>query len=149
MNKLERVTSKIKADKEIMAQIKSSVNNYWSEAELICNFREDAERWIKAIKTHSMACVVKKVSSTGMSRVFIYTSAEYSRKFNRINFTQFNAFLDKMGYKKAGHDGIRVSGCGMDMNFNTNYNIIHKLQALGFMSKKVCAKLSQKTPTVL
>ena len=39
---------------------------------------------------------------------------------------------------------VKIPGCGMNMLFATNHNIIHALHRMGFMTKKVCAVLAQK-----
>jgi hypothetical protein len=58
----------------------------------------------------------------------------------------FYAFFGALGFTESGN-GFRISGCGMDMVFHTNYSIIHKLQKLGFIDMKKRDVLAQKTPT--
>ena len=67
-------------------------------------------------------------------------------KGSDYRFYNFYGFFNALGYTKSGN-GFRVNGCGMDMVFNTNYVIIHKLHHLGFITKKECDILAQKTPS--
>lgn len=138
--KLLKVTANIENDKNIMKNINSL--GMFQVSDLISH----SERWIKAIKTGGLFCSFVSVSKSGMSRKFKYMEA---RKGNsRYNFLQFHCFLTAMGYK-PNDSIITVLGCGMDMNFNTNYNIIHRLYRLGFISKKQCSSLSRQTPTFI
>lgn len=63
--------------------------------------------------------IVKSVSSSGMSRVIHFVAITK-------NGDIYN--LDNMIHKITGdnfkdYDGLRVYGCGMDMIFNTLYNV--------------------------
>jgi hypothetical protein len=112
-------------------------------------FIESSKGYIKAIKQGRVICNIESVSSSGMSRNIKFLECEGSIKsgFNYRNF--FKLFKD-LGFKTAKNsNAFRISGCGMDMVFHTNYTIIHKLHALGFISKKECDVLAQKTPTVI
>ncbi|HPS30437.1 MAG TPA: hypothetical protein PLZ43_09285 [bacterium] len=111
------------------------------------NFIYDAKRWVKAIEQGRMICIVKSVSSSGMSRKFRYM--ECSKTKSGYYYMNFVKFLRVMGYKNDHDFNITRSGCGMDMNFDTNYSIMHKLQNLGFISKKRCEVLAQMTPTCI
>ena len=142
MTKQERITTKISQDAELLKRIKATMYNGQTEQDAINNFINSAISWIKAIKSGRMACIVKHVSSSGMSRRFIYTSYEQYG-----NYRSYGLFLEQLGYTVKNNDQITVSGCGMDMNFNTCYNIAYKLCNLGFINKKQCAVLSQITPT--
>ena len=87
-------------------------------------FYSNAVRWIKAIKDGRMFCVVKSVSNSGMSRIFKYMECAKTR--HGYSYLQFYSFFKAIGLNPKNYGEIRVSGCGMDMNFATNYNIIHK-----------------------
>lgn len=111
-------------------------------------FYDAARDYIKAVKDGRMLCVIESVSQSGMSRVMKFHSCE--KNGYGYYYRQYWNFFKSMGYSQAKNsDGFRVAGCGMDMVFATNYNIIHKLASLGFLNKKQCSELSQKTPTVL
>jgi hypothetical protein len=85
-----------------------------------------------------------------MSRNIKFTSNELSG--NKIYYQRQYYFLFKvLGYTESRNKDsyFTIVGCGMDMIFNTNYNIIHSLYTLGFISKDLCATLAQKTPTTI
>lgn len=135
---MKTAISKIENNKEISKAI--NANEYYS----IDRFVLDAKEWVKAIKDNRMLCVVSRVSTSGMSRVFKYHS------FEKSYYRSYYTFLTTLGYKwDAKNNGIKVGGCGMDMNFHTNYTVMHKLQKLGLVSKKQCDVLAQKTPIIL
>lgn len=65
-----------------------------------------------------LICSVKKVSSSGMSRVVSF------------NYMCKNGYIYNLNYKISkilGYtltdDGVRIQGCGMDVIFNSLYNI--------------------------
>ncbi len=108
------------------------------------DFIYHARRYIKAIKAGRMLCKIESVAPSGMSRVIKF---EELNKGQVLNFYQFFMLL---GYTRAKNsDGFRVSGCGMDMIFHTNYSIIHRLHRLGFITRKQCAELAQKMPHII
>jgi len=68
---------------------------------------------------------VKHVSSTGMSRVIAYTGV-YTEKgrIKDFNLTWYIHVLTGANVTPSGQPyGVRVYGCGMDMIFNTLYNL--------------------------
>ena len=106
----------------------------------------NAKRYIKAVKETRMICSIGSVSSSGMSRTMKFLEMPKKGGY-LLNF--YNLF-DVLGHSKVkDSDYFRISGCGMDMVFNTNYNIIHELRHMGFMSKKTCSKLCQETPQLV
>ena len=113
-------------------------------------FIDNAKRYIKAIKEERMICSIGSVSQSGMSRTikFVELAKSQGNKFHiMLNFFQL---FEVLGYQKIKNsDYFRIHGCGMDMIFNTNYNNIHHLHNLGFMTKKMCDSLAQKTPHVI
>ena len=143
MTKHERIAAKITENKDLLKRIKATMYNGQTEQGAITDFIDSAISWIKAVKSGRMACIVKHVSSSGMTRRFIYTSYERTGYY-RV----YDIFLKQLGYTVKNRTEIIVSGYGSDMNFNTCYNIAYKLCDLGFMSKKERAVLSQITPTV-
>lgn len=129
------IIEKLKAKKEF--QKNAYYENYDNS---IKHFVSDAKTYIKAIKENRMLCIIKSVSSSGMSRVISFHS------FEKNYYRQYFCFFKTLGYSEV-NEGFRIHGCGMDMIFNTNYNIIHKLHRLRLISKKECDILCQKTPT--
>ena len=112
------------------------------------NFIENAERYIKAIKQGRMICSIGSVSSSGASRTMKFLElARGTPCYSLLNFFQFFCMLEYRAIKD--NDYFRINGGGMDMVFNTNYCIIHKLYKLGFLSAKARDKLAQSTPRVI
>ena len=125
----------------------SNVEKYGSSE--VQQFTQSAKRYIKAIKQGRVICNIESVSSSGMSRnlKFLECNGSIKSGFHYQNF--FKLFKD-LGFKTARNsNAFNVSGCGMDMVFHTNYTIIHQLENLGFITKKECRILAQKTPTVI
>lgn len=115
-------------------------------------FIDNARRYIKAIKENRMMCCIESVSNSGMSRniKFFEMSKAQKVKPTRYNILNFYQFFECMGYKSSKNsDSFKIHGCGMDMVFYTNYSIIHELYNLGFLTKKECDYLAQKTPQVV
>lgn len=140
---LTKVTANILADKEINKAI--SNNSYYE----VSDFIRDAQTYIKAIKSRRMLCIIKSVSSSGMSRVIKFNSFEGTKTGG--NYRQYWSLFTVLGYKesKSNNSAFTIHGCGMDMVFHTNYSIIHKLGRLGFLNKEQVSHLAQQTPTVL
>ena len=147
MTKQERITKNIKEDKNLLKIINSNSYNEGNEA--IENFIDNANRYIKAIESGRMCCIIESVSASGMSRTLKFM--ECSGKGQNFNYLNFFQLFRMLGYspKNSQSNVFRVHGCGMDMVFNTNYNNIHTLQRLGFMTKTKCNKLAQCTPNLI
>jgi len=116
-------------------------------------FEKDARTYISAIQESRMCCVIHSVSSSGMSRVMSFHSCEennYTEGDKQFHYRQYNCLFIALGHTESKcRNGFRIGGCGMDMVFATNYNIIHNLHRLGFITREDCNVLAQKTPTVL
>ena len=139
----QKLIKNVEANKEIMKAINS--NNYYTAE----HFVSDAKQYIAATKERRMICIIKSVSASGMSRNLKFLSAEGKTKREIYHRQYINLFI-ALGYKEVDNSGtFRISGCGMDMVFNTNYNIIHDLKRLGFISDEECRKLAQITPNNL
>lgn len=143
MNKIERITAKVSQDKEIQKRLKNHPHSDTSD------FIRNAERYIKAIKEGRVICSIPSVSRSGMSRQIKFL--ECSKGKTQYNYYNFWLLFKLLGFTEArgNRDAFTISGCGMDMVFHTNYTIIHKLQRLGFISRKQCDHLAQQTPTVI
>jgi len=125
----------------------STVENYGSTEVDI--FIQSAKRYIKAIKQGRVICNIESVSASGMSRTIKFLECNGSTKkgFNYLNFYQF---FTQLGFTKVKNSNtFRINGCGMDMVFHTNYTIMHQLCRYGFITKKECANLAQKTPSII
>ena len=114
----------------------------------ISDVTKDILDYIKAIKNRSMFCIIDSVSNSGMSRVLSYKAAQRN-KSREYNYRQFAFMFKAFGYKETKkYSGLfRISGCGMDMNFHTNYEIIHTIYRMKIINKKELEILSQRTPT--
>ncbi len=131
-------------ENKVIAKNINGLNYYTVE-----QFISDAKTYIKAIKEERMICVIKKVAQCGMSRNLKFLSAERG-KDKRFYHRQYICLFIALGYKEVERTGtFRINGCGMDMVFNTNYNIIHDLKRLGFIKDEECRRLAQKTPNTL
>lgn len=140
MRKIERITKNIENNGKLVKGLRKIDLT-------IERFISDAQTYIKAVKERRISYTVDTVSRSGMSRTIIITSCEKSIYNGKRSFyyRQYNAMLEAMGYniKRGYRDSIRVGGCGMNMLFATNYNIIWTLHRLGFISRKSCDVLAQ------
>ena len=123
----------------------NAISEYYS----LEDFAIDALNYVKAIKSGRMLCIIHSVSNSGMSRVLSFKACEKSK--TGYNYRHFSFFFKVLGYTetKKYSGKFRVSGCGMDMIFHTNYSIMHDLCSMGIINKKECETLAQKTPVVL
>lgn len=139
------ILANIEQNKELQKAIKN-VSYYENE-----RFFNDAKAYIKAIKEGRMINSIGSVSKSGMSRTIKFLSCQKGNQRNSFYYRNYFAFFKALGYSPANdYDHyFRISGCGMDMIFHTNYTIIHRLQRLGFLSKKECSKLAQMTPSTI
>ena len=143
MTKLDRIIKNINQDKTLLKKINNE--SFYS----IESFIESANRYIKAIKEGRMICSIDTVSASGMSCTIKFLECSKGKdKFNYLNFFMFFKILDFTPANRHSHY-FRISGCGMDMIFHTNYTIIHKLTRLGFINNKQCQNLAQQTPNVI
>ena len=110
-------------------------------------FLDAARRYVKAIDEGRVICNIESVSRSGMSRKMKFLSCEKSIK--GYYYSNFYGFFKAIGYSFGDRDTFNVTGCGMDMVFHTNYNIMHTLRILGFITNERCNSLAQKTPTVI
>ena len=142
MIKKERIKSRMEKDPDIVKYLKEE--SYYCTADLY----NSIITYIKATKERRMLCVINKVSASGMSRTMMFHSTEKNKSehYTRNYYSLFKAY----GHIFRGRSyHATISGCGMDMVWNTNYNMIHWFRKLGFISKKQCDRLSQQSPTCL
>ena len=146
MEKIERVTANINNDKELSKAIKTAYSFNPNPAQA---FIDDANRYIKAIKNGSMLCSIPHVSASGMSRDIKFL--QMAKVKTRYNLMQFWTLFKALGYSeaRASRDTFKISGCGMDMVFHTNYTNIHLFGRVGLLNKNQVTHLAQQTPTVV
>lgn len=94
--------------------------------------RMNAERFLKAVREHRLLCTVKRVSSSGMSRLIRVYEIQNDEN-GRPHILQFNGFLGQVGWTFSDKDNaIRVVGCGMDMVFHLLSTTVENLRYYGF-----------------
>lgn len=147
MTKKEKFTKQINDKKYHWLQKNINDAQYYD----VDRFFYDAQRYIKAITEGRVICSIGSVSQSGMSRTIKFLECSKSMYTGKYNYLNFYAFFKALGYKetRAKDHYFTISGCGMDMIFNTNYTNIHYLHNLGVLNKKQCSQLAQKTPTVI
>lgn len=147
MTKNERIIKNVQADKDLMQQLNNF--DYYG----IDSFILDCTKYISAIKDGRMLVSIGSVSKSGMSRTMSFTSINKADKgfYKKYSRQRYMMMFKVLGYTLARNREtyFSINGCGMDMVFNTNYNNIHKLCSLGFITKKECKVLCQQTPEVV
>ena len=131
--------------KDVLKRIEN--NEYYT----LDQFKDDVKRYIKACEQERMICNIESVSASGMSRVMRFCEFSFDTTHKLGHILNFYDLFEALGYSSAGKysDDFRISGCGMDMVFATNYNIIHNFKSMGFIHKKRCDSMAQKTPKCL
>jgi len=125
----------------------SNVEHYGTSE--VDTFIRHAKRYIKAIKQGRIICNIDTVSASGMSRTIKFLEC-HKRTKNSYGYLNFYQMFCQLGFTKVRYKNtFRIHGCGMDMIFHTNYTIIHRLQRLGFISKRECENFAQMTPNVI
>jgi len=115
-------------------------------------FNDHAERYIKACREYGLICNIESVSRSGMSRTLCFYQMSKGKDHNgkpRYYVSQFWTLFKILGFRESKGGNFVISGCGMDMVFATNYDIVHKLYNLGFIGSKECDVLAQRTPQVI
>jgi len=145
--KIERIAAKLSTRPEVKKWMKSDIYNTPEE------LAENLLRYVKAVRDGRLFCVIHSVSSSGMSRnMSFFECAKYSQKMNNgqnHGILNFHGLFRALGYTPAAKEGFRIGGCGMNMVFAVNYDIMHTAAHVGAITEKECAKLAQMTPTYL
>ena len=115
-----------------------SRENYYTVENFVC----DAKAYVAAVSSGRINYTVIKVSRSGMSRTLRIQSYEGTRL--KGYYRSYFLMLRCLGYTTTPNDDIRVAGCGMNMVFATNYDIIFSFYRMGFITKKSCDVLCQK-----
>lgn len=105
---------------------------------------DDIQTYIKALKEGRLQYMVISVSSSGMNRNILVQSCEQNKNTNNFYFRQYSRMFEMLGYKLNKDYNIKVSGCGMNMLFATNYNLIHTFKNMNIISDLECEILAQK-----
>jgi hypothetical protein len=108
------------------------------------DFIEMCKIYLDALEEGRLACIIKSVSKSGMSRKLQFISCESTlSKKPEYFYVNYCSLLSVFGYKRKDNCNI-VTGCGMDMVFATNYNVVGNLYSLGFIDKDKQKTLEQK-----
>ena len=128
---------KIELKKEMLKAIDNM--DYYTQEDFI----RDSNIYIKALKSGRLQYRVTNVSKSGMSRDILISS--YEGSMNKGYYRNYTLMLEVLGYKFASKysSEIKISGCGMNMLFATNYNIIHTFKRIGLINQKSCDVLAQ------
>ena len=145
-NQIERIKENIMSDTSLVKDI-NNVPYYSVDA-----FISDVEAYVKAVKENRMINVIGSVAKSGMSRTIKFTSCErYVSNDNEYYQRNYSCLFKALGYKESYNSRayFKISGCGMDMIFHTNYSIMHSFCRYGFINKEECDKLAQRTPSTI
>ena len=105
---------------------------------------DDIQDYIKALKDGRLQYLVIKVSPNGMNRNILIQSCEQSKTNNNFYFRQYTRMFEMLGYKLDKDYNLRVSGCGMNMLFATNYYLIRTFKSMNIISDAEAEILAQK-----
>lgn len=122
--------------KEIQKRI--DTEKYYSNEDFI----RDAQFYIAAVKSGRIKYTVMRVSKSGMSRLIRIESFE--GKINNGYYRDYFMMLRVLGFSINKHDDVVITGCGMNMVFATNYEIIFLFYRIGLITKKTRNILCQK-----
>ena len=128
----------ITLSKEIEKRL--SKEEYYTK-EMLLN---DIQGYIKALKEGRLQYLVMNVSSNGMNRNILIQSCEQNKTNSNFYFRQYSRMFEMLGYKLNKDYYIKVSGCGMNMLFATNYNLIHTFKNMNIISATEAETLAQK-----
>lgn len=128
----------ITLSKEIEKRL--SKEEYYTKEMLL----SDIQTYIKALKEGRVQYLVISVSSNGMNRNILVQSCEQNKNTNNFYFRQFSRMFEMLGYKLNKDYNIKVSGCGMNMLFATNYNLIRTFKNMNIISSAEAEILAQK-----
>ena len=129
---------KIQLTKEMIKRLENET--YYTQEYFI----QDCKDYIKAIKEGRMLYLVDTVSNSGMSRTLIIKSCDKNKRTKDFYYRNYTFMFKILGYSLSKDYNIKVSGCGMNMLFATNYDIIHTFKNIGLINSKVCDVLAQK-----
>lgn len=108
------------------------------------DFTKDIQTYIKALKEGRLQYLVMNVSSSGMNRNILIQSCEQNKNNNNFYYRQYLKMFEILGYKLDKNFNIKVSGCGMNMLFATNYNLIRTFKNMNIITAEDCEMLAQK-----
>lgn len=149
--KQARIFNRIMNNKELLKSIDKTMSYGTTPIEeKVLNFMDNANAYIKAIKEKRMINSIDSVSRSGMTRNIKFLSCEKNTSTS-FYYRNYFALFVALGYSPANQRShyFKISGCGMDMIFHTNYSNMHNFKTLGFISAKQCANLSQMTPSTI
>lgn len=108
------------------------------------DFTKDIQTYIKALREGRLQYLVMNVSNSGMNRNILVQSCEQNKNNNNFYYRQYSKMFEILGYKLDKNFNIKVSGCGMNMLFATNYNLIRTFKNMNIITAEDCEMLAQK-----
>jgi hypothetical protein len=117
-----------------------SKEEYYSKEMLL----SDIQDYIKALKEGRLQYLVMSVSPNGMSRNILIQSCEQNKTNSNFYFRQYSRMFEMLGYKLNKDYYLKVSGCGMNMLFATNYYLIQTFKNMNIITDLECEILTQK-----
>lgn len=108
------------------------------------DFTKDIQTYIKALREGRLQYLVMNVSNSGMNRNILVQSCEQNKNNNNFYYRQYLKMFEILGYKLDKNFNIKVSGCGMNMLFATNYNLIRTFKNMNIITAEDCEMLAQK-----
>ena len=118
--------------------IKEVEKNKYYNIEIL---EKDCKAYIEAVKSGRILYTVESVSASGMSRKINIKSFEGTME--KGFYRNYFAMLEIFGYKINKDYTITVKGCGMNMLFATNYDLINQMHKIELLDKETCDVLAQ------
>ena len=134
-----------KKDHRILDKISAS-SMIFGQHDHVSDFMVNAKRYIQAARESRLIITVHSIAPSGMSRKVSLYSLEKQKGEKRHWVCSFNHFARLTGKTIDGNSNIVLQGCGTDLLWELNYDIINGLQRLGFISKKEAEVLAQRKP---
>ncbi len=134
MKKIKEVSNE-----RISKRIKSL--NYYNESDFIRDFNS----YYHAAMNGTLIYSVASVSSDGLSRTIKINYLERAENSKRFYLYNFWGLLKCLGFRMSRkyESAVCVSGCGMDMVFDTHYRICSCMQTLGMIDEEEFRVISQ------
>ena len=97
--KVENITKKVKANKDLLKRINSQFDFIPTEDERILSFIEHGQRYVKAIKERRVINTIARVSNSGMSRTIKFVEMSGKKNgYGEHNVMNFFSLFKILGY---------------------------------------------------
>lgn len=136
-----------KPNEKQIIEIRRLLDNHYENAFYLLSvrlFTKEVERYVKAITSGRMLCVIDSVSTLEFTEL---TRCKNTRQYHLHNFHELFSML---GFKKAiDADYFYIDSHGMDIVLYANNSIIQRFYTLGLLTQKQSNELAQKIPHTL